>query len=262
MKTLWDGGAYQEAFDVSGETLKSTPLDYNALVLRGFSAYQLALAQTTTADKLLYVDESIQNLRKALIIKSGVMDGPIQYVLGKAYYNKGYDYADLAVKFLEAAQQTPFAIEDMPECLGLAYAALHDYRNSVSAFSLALNGTKTEQPSDPLLLAIAHSYTELGDFDMAAAYATRCVETSKDYKAVTQARLLLGSTFIKQGETGAAREQYLAIIRDMGENAEARYQLGELYAATNDQTRARAEWRTAIRIDPAHAEARARLSLR
>jgi len=62
------------------------------------------------------------------------------------------------------------------------------------------------------------------------------------------------------GEREKAEAQYLAIIQEGGENAEAHYQLGELYAAT-DPTRARAEWRRAVRLDPTHRGARSRLNM-
>jgi Tfp pilus assembly protein PilF len=51
------------------------------------------------------------------------------------------------------------------------------------------------------------------------------------------------------------------ILGEAGENAEARYQLGELYALQGETARARAEWRLALRADPAHLKARSRLSL-
>jgi Tfp pilus assembly protein PilF len=50
-------------------------------------------------------------------------------------------------------------------------------------------------------------------------------------------------------------------MEEGGENAEAHFQLGELYAGGGDSTRARAEWRRAVRIDPAHGPARTRLNM-
>ncbi len=58
-----------------------------------------------------------------------------------------------------------------------------------------------------------------------------------------------------------AEKHYLSIISDFGENAEVHYQLGELYNQKGDTTRARSEWRTTIKQDPAHAKARARLNI-
>jgi tetratricopeptide (TPR) repeat protein len=263
LKNLWEKGSYKETFDISGRMLSDVPLDYNMLIMYGFSAYQLALGQITEADKDSYIDACIESLRKAVLVKSSIMDGPIAYVMGKAYFSKGPDYAELAVKFLEIAQQTSYSSPDMFECLGLAYAALHQYRSSVQAFSSALNVQEdAELVSDQLLLAFAKSYIELEDFDLATAYLNRCIDASKDYKMVARVRLYLGSIFFKQRNFSASEEQYLIILRDTGENADAHFQLGEIYAEKNDPIRARAEWRKAIRIDPVHAPTRQRLSLR
>jgi tetratricopeptide (TPR) repeat protein len=263
LKNLWENGSYKETFEISKQMLSDMPMDYNMLIVYGFSAYQLALGQITEADKDSWVDACIESLRKALLVKSSVMDGPIYYVLGKAYFSKGPDYAELAVKFLETAQKTSYSSPDMFECLGLAYAAIHQYRSSVQAFSSALNVQEdAELVSAQLLLAIAKSYIELEDFERATEYLNRCIVTSKDYKMVVRVRLDLGSIFFKQGDFSASEDQYQIILKDTGENADARFQLGEIYAAKNDPIRARAEWRKAIRIDPVHAPTRQRLSLR
>ncbi|MDR2484639.1 MAG: tetratricopeptide repeat protein [Treponema sp.] len=284
---LWEDGAYDKAFFMSEEMLAHKPMDHFLLTVRGFSAYQLAIAQINNYDTQTYIDACIWSLRKALLIKHSPEDGRIQYVLGKAYYYKGFGYADLAVKFLEEAKQAAYHASDIPEYLGLAYAALHDYRGSVASFTLALNPLDIEQegnepyggnrkgletgafdgpedmtyPSDLLFLAIARSYIELEELEAAHAYLIRCVETSKDSKRIMAARLLVGEILRKRGDIRGAEQQYTAILAEGGENAEAHYQLGELYAVNNDPTRARAEWRKAVRMDPAHRQARLRLNM-
>ncbi|MDR2482530.1 MAG: hypothetical protein LBD08_02745 [Treponema sp.] len=285
---IWEEQSYNRAFELSAAQLAENPMDYTALVLYGFSAYQLAVAQINNFDTLAYIDDCIWSLRKALLCKEGAAGDPrIYYVLGKAYYYKGGSYADLAVRYLEAARDGGYAAGDIPEYLGLAYAAIHDYRNSVAAFSLALNSAGGEEageapsepgaaysldivygqtyagkpPSDLMLLAIAHSYAALDEFDAARAYLVRCLETSKDVSKRIAARLLLGKMLVKTGDFAAAEGQYLAILEEDGEHAEAHFQMGELYAAAGDDTRARAGWRRAWRINPGHEGARARLNM-
>jgi tetratricopeptide (TPR) repeat protein len=270
---LWEEGSYEKVFEISGSRLIVKPMDFFLLTLHGFSAYQLAIAQINDYDIQTYTDESIWSLRKALLCKEGPEDPRIHYVLGKAYFSKGSGYADLSVKYLEAAKDGNYPARDLPEYLGLAYAAVHDYRSSVAAFSLALapipasfSGDENaasgqEAPSDLLLLSIARSYLELDESDTAKAYLIRCVETSRDSNNTVSARLLLGSIFGKSGDNSGAETQYLAILDESGENAEAHFQLGEIYAAGGDSTRARAEWRRAVRIDPAHGPARTRLNM-
>jgi tetratricopeptide (TPR) repeat protein len=272
---LWEEGSYREVFDLSKADLARRPLDYFLLTLHGFSAYQLGISQINNFDTLAYIDECIWSLRKALLSKNiGNNNSRVYYVLGKAYYYKGEVFADLAVKFLEQARALSYAARDIPEYLGLAYAALHDYRSSVSAFALALEpapeGEKSGEtgeagqgsgPSDLLLLVIARSYIALGEPLAAKAYLLRCIETSRDSRSVVAARLLLGGILVEEGAGDDAEAQYLLVLNETGENAEAHYQLGELYNARGDTTRARAEWRRAVRIDPAHRQARLRLNL-
>jgi tetratricopeptide (TPR) repeat protein len=254
---LWGSGSYEAVYTMSRDRLISKPMDFFLLTMHGFSAYQLAVAQINDYDTISYIDECVWSLRKALLFEEGPKDPRISYVLGKAYYAKGSGYEDLAIKFLEAARDGSYEAGDLPEYLGLAYAAIHDYRSSVAAFSLALNGND----SDLLLLSIARSYIALEETETAAAYLTRCVENSKDSNTVITARLLLGKIFENSGNVSGAEAQYLAILEENGENAEAHFQLGELYNAAGDGTRARAEWRRTIRIDPAHRSARARLNI-
>jgi tetratricopeptide (TPR) repeat protein len=272
---FWEEGSYKDVFDLSKAELVRKPLDYFLLTVHGFSAYQLGISQINSSDTMAYIDECIWSLRKALVAKNTGNNGRVYYVLGKAYYYKGVFFADLAVKFLEQARVFSYVARDIPEYLGLAYAALHDYRSSVAAFTLALNPSPADEPgetvedssgnqggsSDLLLLSIARSYIALGEHPAAKAYLIRCIETSRDSWSVVAARLLLGEILAGEGGGEEAEAQYMLILNENGENAEARYQLGELYAARGDTTRARAEWRRAVRIDPAHRKARLRLDI-
>ena len=267
LRRLFESRAYETAYTKCGEMLKEKPLDLDLLTIYGFSAYQLAIAQINNSDVISYVDTCIWSLRKAMLVRESSTDGRILYVLGKAYYYKGSGYADLAVRYLELARAAGYTAGDIPEYLGLAYAAIRDYRSSVAAFSLALkeggNGASEidSGPSDILLLSIARSYLALGEDAPAKAYLVRCLDVSKDSRTTAAARLLLGGILSKAGDTSGAEAAYLQVIGENGENAEAHYLLGELYASGGDTTRARAEWRRAIRIDPTYRPARSRLNL-
>jgi tetratricopeptide (TPR) repeat protein len=253
----WTNGAYEEVYQSSGKQLEEEPLSSFWLMMRGFSSYQLATAQINTQDTLKFIDESIVVLRKALLVGTGRMEARVKYVLGKAYYQKGSEYADEAVSCLEAALAASIDAPDIHEYLGLSYAALHDYQNSVVAFTQALGSN----PSDLLLLSIARSYLALGEKDSARAYLVRCAENSKDSFVVAQAKLLLGKALSEDGDVAGAEREFLSILEIDEGNAEAHFALGELYSAAGDAVKARAEWRKTLRIDPAHGPARARLSL-
>jgi tetratricopeptide (TPR) repeat protein len=255
LRNSFESGDFEAAYTYSKEILQEKPMDPFVLTINGFSSYQLAIAQINNFDTRSYLDECIWSLRKSLLSKENYQDGRIFYVLGKAYYYKGQGYADLAVDYLEKAQSL-YAAADIPEYLGLSYAGVRDYRNSVAAFAMALS----KDPSDVLLLSIARSYEALEEGESAKAYLLRCLEISKDSKTIAAARLLLGKTLAKTGDPAGAENEFLKAIEEGGENAEARYQLGELYAHAGDTTRARAEWRRALRIDPTYGPARSRLN--
>ena len=258
LRDYFEIGAFDEAYIQSASMLSERPLDHYLLTIHGFSSYQLAIAQINSVDTLSYMDESIWSLRKALLPREKSQDGSVFYVLGKAYYYKGQSYADLAVEYLEKAVAANFRASDIPEYLGLAYAALGDYRSSVAAFSLAFKDDG--EPSDLLLLSIARSYLAMEETESARAYLVRCLEVSRDSNTIAVARLLYGNTLAITGDFAGAEAEFLKVIEDNGDNAEARFQLGELYALTGDTTRARAEWRRAFRLDPSHGPARNRLN--
>jgi len=268
LRDSFESGEFETAYTQSREMLKEKPLDFLLLTIHGFSSYQLAIAQINNFDTLSFINDCIWSLRKALLLSNRSSDARILYVLGKAYYYKGAGYADLAVNYLEKARSLGYNAGDIPEYLGLSYAAIRDYRSSVAAFTLALSGADEMSsgnsgagPSDVLLLSIARSYFALEEYDAGRAYLIRCIDTSRDSRTIAAARLLLAGILVKTGDHSGAEREYLRVIDDIGENAEAHFQLGELYALGADTTRARAEWRRALRIDPTYGPARSRLNL-
>jgi tetratricopeptide (TPR) repeat protein len=258
---LWDSGSFEEVFSITKAALVSRPVDYFLLTMQGFSAYQLGVSQINNLNALQYFDECVWSLRKALLHKEAEKDGRLYYVLGKAYSYKGDSFADLSVKYLEKAKELSFNAADIPQYLGMAYALVGDYRSSVAAFTEALGAEGELGPSGPLLLSIARSYLALDEYDAARAYLQRCIAISPDSRVILSARLLLAEVLRKADDISGARMQLQLILDEMGENAEAHYQLGELYALQGETARARAEWRLALRADPAHIRARVRLSI-
>ncbi|MDR0495986.1 MAG: tetratricopeptide repeat protein, partial [Treponema sp.] len=238
LRELFESGSFEAAYYQSAQLLTEKPLDSYLLTIHGFSAYQLAIAQINNFDTLSYVDDCIWSLRKAMLLGENSRDGRILYVLGKAYYYKGPGYADLAVDYLEKTRAVYYRAADIPEYLGLAYALIKDYRSSVAAFTLALTADK--EPSDVLLLSIAQSYLALEEMEPAHAYLVRTLEVSRDSKTIAAGRLLLGNTLAKSGDIAGAEAEFLKVLEENSENADAHYQLGELYAMGGDTTRARA----------------------
>lgn len=257
LRENFESGAYEASYNQSREMLREKPLDFFLLSINGFSSYQLAISQINSFDTLYYIDNCIWSLRKAMLFNESNSDGRIFYVLGKAYYYKGQGYGDLAVKYLERARAVSYMAADIPEYLGLAYAAVKDYHSSIAAFSLAL---AANDASDILLLSIARSYMAMDELEPSRAYLVRCLEITRDSRIVAAARLLLGNIMYKIGDFRGAEAEYEKALEENGEIAEAHFQLGELYAMGGDIARARAEWRRAFRIDPTFEPARNRLN--
>jgi tetratricopeptide (TPR) repeat protein len=256
---IWNEGDFEQAYKASKMALQDKPVDYFLLTINGFSAYQIGISQINSQNTSIFINECIFSLRKALLQKEAAKDGRVYYVLGKAYGYKGSEYSDLAVKYLETAKKLSYEAYDIPEYLGLAYAAYGDYRSSVEAFTQAFIPGK--QPSDNLLLSISRSYMAMEEYNMALGYLMHCIEYSADSKSVIVSRFMLAEIYKNNNDLESAEKQYISILNDSGENAEVHYQLGELYNLKGDTTKARSEWRTAYRQDPAHAKARARLNI-
>jgi tetratricopeptide (TPR) repeat protein len=262
---LWNDGEYMAVYDESGKQLVEKPLDVFLLSLRGYAAYQLACAQINAQDEQNYNDECILMLRKALLSKESAGNGALRYVLGKAYFAKGDESANLAIQYLEEALAMSYNADDIPEYLGLAYARTREYWKSIAAFSEALIPAQSEVagggPSDILLLAIARSYMELGENASARAYLLQCIETSKDFDVIASARVILGRVLMNMGDIDGAEREYLSVLEEGGSQADVHYELGVLYAERGDNTKARSEWRKALRVNPAYRQAMARLSM-
>ncbi|MDR2663336.1 MAG: tetratricopeptide repeat protein [Treponema sp.] len=257
---FWTAGSYGEAYEKSREGLAKNPMDPFFLTMNGFCSYQLALTQISEAGSLVYIDECIRSLRKALLGKNADKDGRIRYVLGKGYYLKGPEYADLAVKYLEEAKAVPYEAGDLGEYLGLAYSAVKDYRKSIEALTASLNPQDQGADSDLLLLYIAQSYMGLEDWDTARAYLKRCAEQSRDTEIVLKSTILLGKALYNSGDSDGALAAFESVLETGGENAEASFEIGEIYAARGDTIRARAAWRRARRADPNYGPVLSRLN--
>jgi tetratricopeptide (TPR) repeat protein len=256
----WEQGLWIEAYETSKSALASKPMDVFFLTINGFAAYQTAMAQINNTGSLEFIDVCIWSLRKALLGRNTDKDGRIRYVLGKAYYVKGPDYADLSVRYLEEAKSAAFNAGDLNEYLGLAYAVIQDYGKSIEALTASLDSTGKDENSDILLMRIAQSYMGLEEWERAKTYLFRCINASRDTGLVLEARLQLGKVLRNSEDLDGAVAVFESVLEESGEIAEAAYELGEIYASRGDMIRARAAWRRARRADPNFAPVLLRLN--
>lgn len=253
----WNNKQYVSVYEKTSLLLVKYPLDGVILSLHGFASYYLSIEQADSTSSQEYLQEAINSLRNAWYRVSENDKPQIAYVLGKAYYQRGFYYADLADKYLETAALSEFVFDDIHEFRGMTAALLGDYESSTASFLIAL----AKKPSDLLLFALANNYTKTEDWDKAQQYLLETVRVTNDDLLVMKCRYELGLIFIKLVKLEEARIEFESILEKDQNSADAHYGLGVIYESQGDMIKARAEWRKAVKSNPIHIEARNKLNM-
>ncbi len=103
-----------------------------------------------------YLDQAIVSLRRARLVSTPFI-GETDYVLGKAYFNKGKYYYDLAIASMENSLASGYVQKDSHEYIGQAYTQLGDYEKAMEYFLTALK----DDSGDLLLLTIGQTYYQM-----------------------------------------------------------------------------------------------------
>ncbi|MEL3906335.1 MAG: tetratricopeptide repeat protein [Treponema sp.] len=256
--TDWEHKDYAAVYMKTAQILEKRPMDGTALALHGFSAYYLFAEQTDLSAGAEYLTASVVYLRRALYLTKKKDTPKIAYILGKAYYQQGYYYADLAVKYLDQAYTGGIEAEDLAEFRGMAASLLGDTDKAIAAFTqaLALN------PSDLVLYAVAENYKKKGDVQNAKLYLFETIKKTADAVLELRCRNQLGLLFLEEGKTAEALEQFNLVLKKDINSAEAHYGIGLIYEWQGDMIKARYEWRQALRLNPIHTETRAKLNIK
>ncbi len=250
---LFRAQRYDDVIAASDAILTGDPLNAMALSYKGFAAFYKSASQDATEERMPYLDEAVVSLRRARLAGTP-FPGETDYVLGKAYFNKGKYYYDLAISSIESSVAHGYVQKDSYEYIGQAWSQLGDYQKAIDAFLLAMK----DDPGDLLLLTIGQTYYQMKRTSDAVDYLLRTLNKTEDKEIEERARTLLGGIYLDTGELFKAEEQFTAITQLDSRSADAHYELGEVYAKMNDPVKARAEWRTALIIDPSHYGARLR----
>jgi len=237
-------------------SLSSRPLDVFYLSFRGLASFYKGMDLPAGEDRAALVDETIVSLRKALALGGSMPKAQVEYVLGKAYFEKGEAYFDEAAKYLELSIAAGYLASDSREYLALAYRGVGNQSQAVKNFEAALAKSR----SDLLLIAAAKAYVDGGEPVKAEALLLEVLADGKDDLAKENGRFLLGDIYKARGDSGKAEEQYRLILQKDPASAEAYYRLGLVHQLEGDPIKARADWRKAVSIDPMHAAARQKLS--
>jgi tetratricopeptide (TPR) repeat protein len=252
----WDSKKWDDVRSESVLSLASRPLDSFYLSFRGLAAFYKGMDQPEGEDRAALMDESIASLRKALASGGRMPKAQVEYVLGKAYFDKGESYFDEAVKYLELSMAAGFVASDSREYLALAYVALGDKARAIKNFEAALEKSR----ADLLLISAAKAYVDAGESVRAEGLLLEVLASGKDDLAKENGRFILGEIHKARGDLAKAEEQLSLILAKDPGSAEAHYRLGLVFQARGDPIKARAEWRKAVSIDPMHAASRQRLS--
>jgi len=253
----WNEKDYRSVYDNSGKILTRRPLDGEVLALHGFSSYYLYNEQTDPETAQNFLADSIVSLRNAWYRVSDAEKPRIAYILGKCYYQRGYYYADLAVKYLNFAYSAGLKFDDLAEFRGLSASLLGDYQTSIASFTEAL----AIHPSDLLLFTLARNYLKAGEPEKAKQYLYETLRTTGDELLMLKCRVELANAFLGENKLAEAQSEFDAILEKDPNSADAHYGLGVIYETQGDLIRARAEWRKAIRANPVHPGARAKLEI-
>ncbi len=237
-------------------SLATRPLDAFYLSFRGLASFYQGMDLPEGEDRAALIDEAIAALRKALATGKGLPKAQIEYVLGKAYYDKGDSYFDESVKYLEQSIDQGYVAADSREYLALAYVALGDKAKAIANFEAALEKSR----ADLLLISAAKAYSDAGESVKAEALLLEVLAKGDDDLATENSRFILGDIYSARSDLAKAEEQYTLIIAKDPNSAEAYYRRGLVYQAKGDPLKARAEWRKAVSIDPMHAASRQKLS--
>ncbi len=256
----WKEYDYEEVYGISRQILEEKPFSNTALTYHGYSSFYLAVAQTDTSLSQNYLDESINSIRLALYSAKKSLVPQLEYMLGKAYFYKNtlasYYYSDLAVRYLVSAKEKGYEAKDIPEYLGLSYAALGKPMESIESFTEAL----LFRESDSLLLSIAEQYYKVGQLSAAKQYLYRIKKESDDVSLVLKSMELLGTIYIDEKNYTDAQSEFEGILEKNKNSADAFYGLGLVYENQGNLVKARSEWRKALRIQMNHPGALSKLA--
>lgn len=257
LASLWNAGQVDKTLVASRVAVETAPFDEYFLSMEGISAYYSALNAQDEETRQQLLEEAVTSLRKAAAVGvPGRMKAQIYYILGKAYYQEGGPWFDLAQRYLILAQKSGGREKDIAQYLAILYSAQKDYSAALPWFEQALK----ENPSEPLLLSAAVTYSSTGQAEKARTILDQLASTAKDAKIKLKARVLTSQSELDSGDIGGALEGFKEVLSEDPLNVDAWYGLGLIYAQQNNTLEARAAFRKVVQIDPSHADARKQLA--
>ena len=253
----WESSSYNSVYLKSEMILKDDPFNPEALAFRGFSSYYIYVSEPEEANNIAYLENTVISLRQAMYFLKENDMGKLSYILGKAYYQKGEYYADLAIKYLSIAETSGINFTDLHEFKGMAYLLLGENEQAISSFTLALK----ETPSPLLLYILGETYLKIEDFQNAKQYFFETISKTKDELLQLKCRYHLGSILFDEGDFERAKDEFMLIIEKDDTSSDAHYGLGLIFEQHGQLVKARSEWRKALKLNPSHEKTREKLKV-
>lgn len=253
--TLWQAGSYEDVITRSTNLLDEAPFHPQALTFGGFGHFYVGVDALTREQQVDHLDRSITLLRKANHVDRAPLERERNYVLAKAYYHKGETYMDQAIRYMKRSIEQGYQAADSQSYLGLAYASLGNYEESVHWFLQAIEHAEQQVSSDEasaIRIKAAESFAAMEAYDAAAKELRTAIAQLDDRFLELMARNQLVSVLVRAGEYEVAERVAKETVEQYPESADAHYYLGVVYSRTERVVQARDQWRTARRFDPAH----------
>lgn len=256
---LWQAKDYVGVLNACEVSLEIEPLDPLYLTLHGMASFYVGLAETDGERRDAMMENAVFSLRKALVSEESPLQVQANYILGKAYFHRGRDYYDAALRYLKYSQASGYQAADTWEYLALSAQGLQLPVLSVEYFDKALE----QSPESPeLLVAAAMANETTGNLARVETLALEALRLTSDDFLAERCNFILGETYRAQRRFDEAIERF-ELIKEMNpQSADAWYHEGLALMDAGDPIRARAAWRKAVAIDPMHLGARQKLSER
>ena len=252
---LWQDRQYHQVEETTTVHLARYPMDDVSMTLRGLARFYIAMDLVQPEEVQEKLVESVQDLRRVLLLTAPQLEPQVRYVLGKAYFHRGAFFYDAAIEELHRARMAGIEQLDLLEYLALAYRENGEVAEAIRYFREAVDMAG----EDIHRLSLADLLILQGSYGQADALLVAVTDQTADVTLLQHGLLSLGRSYRAQGRNEEALQVFERVFTVNDTSAEARFQMGETHLAMDRGDRARFEWREALRLNPNHIESFQRL---
>lgn len=219
--SLWNNSDYSGLLLAAEECLYSNPYDAEALYYGSAAAFYYGIRQISPADMIPYFDRTIRYARTLIALGQPPHEGMLEYLLGKAYFYKGFYYYDLAASYLESSLKKGYFNPDIYEYLAECHGLLGNPEISTQFYLLSLE----KEANSAVYIKVALNCFQIRQYDQAEDYYMKALDAASDdfeketafrhvidfyikLKNYTAARAYLDQAEKTLSESGALQKQF------------------------------------------------------